>query len=125
MKYVARLFSLTGGAGCLIFPYTHPPWGGCKLEADMQGNSDTILRRLKTVQGHLGGVIRMVEEDAYCIDVIRQIQAIEAALNKVSSKILEDHLNSCVITAIQGSDKKERERVLKEISEVFEMSTKV
>jgi DNA-binding FrmR family transcriptional regulator len=93
------------------------------MEVNMQ--SDDVLRRLKTVQGHLGGVIRMVEEDAYCIDIIRQIQAIEAALNKVSSRILEDHLNSCVITAIQGNDKKERERVLKEISEVFEMSTKV
>ena len=91
----------------------------------MQSDSDTVLRRLKTVEGHLRGVIRMVEEDAYCIDVIRQIQAIEAALNKVSSKILEDHLNSCVITAIQGNDKSERERVLKEITEVFEMSTKV
>jgi DNA-binding FrmR family transcriptional regulator len=63
--------------------------------------------------------------DNFCIDVIRQIHAVEAALNKVSSKILEDHLNSCVITAIQGSDKKERERILKEITEVFEMSMKV
>lgn len=71
------------------------------------------------------GVIRMVEEDAYCIDVIRQIQAIQAALNKVNSKILEDHLNSCVITAVQGDSKKERERVMKELTEVFEMSTKV
>jgi DNA-binding FrmR family transcriptional regulator len=87
--------------------------------------NDNVLKRLKTVEGHLRGVIRMVEEDAYCIDVIRQIQAIEGALNKVSSKILEDHLNSCVITAIQGNDKKERERVMKEITEVFEMSTKV
>ena len=87
--------------------------------------TDNTIRRLKTVEGHLRGVIRMVEEDAYCIDIIRQIQAVEAALNKVSAKILEDHLNSCVITAIQGNDKKERERVLKEISEVFEMSTKV
>ncbi|HVN16669.1 MAG TPA: metal-sensitive transcriptional regulator [Anaerolineales bacterium] len=88
-------------------------------------NSENTLRRLKTVEGHLRGVIRMVEEDAYCIDVIRQIQAVEAALNKVSSQILENHLNSCVITAIQGNDKKERERVLKEITEVFDMSTKV
>ncbi|MBP6178744.1 MAG: metal-sensitive transcriptional regulator [Anaerolineales bacterium] len=87
--------------------------------------NENTLRRLKTVEGHLRGVIRMVEEDSYCIDVIRQIQAIEAALNKVSSKILEEHLNSCVISAIQGSDKKERERMLKEITEVFEMSTKV
>ena len=87
-------------------------------------NPDTI-RRLKTIEGHLRGIIRMVDEDAYCIDVIRQIQAVEAALNKVSTQILEGHLNSCVITAIEGQDSSERERVLKEITEVFEMSTKV
>ena len=87
--------------------------------------SPDTLRRLKTIQGHLQGIIRMVEEDAYCIDVIRQIQAVEAALNKVSAHILEGHLNSCVITAVQGDDQSERERVLKEISEVFEMSAKV
>ena len=86
---------------------------------------DDTLRRLKTIEGHLRGVIKMVEEDAYCIDVIRQIQAVEGALNKVSTRILENHLNSCVITAIQGQDQSERERVLKEITEVFEMSTKV
>jgi DNA-binding FrmR family transcriptional regulator len=94
-----------------------------EVEANME-NQNT-LRRLKTVEGHLRGVIRMVEEDAYCIDVIRQIQAIDAALNKVSTQILENHLNSCVITAIKGNNPKERERVLKEITEVFEMSNKV
>ena len=88
-------------------------------------DNDSTLRRLKTIEGHLKGVIRMVEEDAYCIDVIRQIQAVEAALNKVSVHILDDHLNSCVITAIRGDSEVERERVLKEISEVFEMSNKV
>ena len=87
--------------------------------------NENTLRRLKTVQGHLKGVIRMVEDDEYCIDVIRQIQAVEAALNKVSAQILENHLNSCVTTAIKGNNPKERERVLKEITEVFEMSTKV
>jgi DNA-binding FrmR family transcriptional regulator len=88
-------------------------------------NDITSLRRLKTIEGHLRGVIRIVEQDAYCIDVIRQIQAVEAALNKVSSQILENHLNSCVITAVQGDDKKERGRVLKEITEVFDMANKV
>lgn len=87
--------------------------------------TDITLRRLKTIEGHLRGVIRMVEEDAYCIDVIRQIQAVDAALNKVSTQILENHLNSCVIDAINGKDPKERKRVLKEITEVFEMSSKV
>ncbi len=87
--------------------------------------SPDTLRRMKTIEGHMRGIIRMVEDDAYCIDVIRQIQAVEAALNKVSAQILEGHLNSCVITAIEGQDQSERERVLKEITEVFEMSTKV
>ena len=87
--------------------------------------NDNTLRRLKTVEGHMRGVIRMVEEDAYCIDVIRQIQAVEAALNKVSAQILENHLNSCVITAIRGEDPKERERVLKEITDVFDQANKV
>lgn len=86
--------------------------------------NDNTLRRLKTIEGHMRGVIRMVEEDAYCIDVIRQIQAVEAALDKVSAQILESHLNSCVITAIRGDSEKERERVLKEITEVFEMANK-
>jgi DNA-binding FrmR family transcriptional regulator len=93
------------------------------MEFNME--SELTLRRLKTIEGHLRGVIRMVEEDAYCIDVIRQIQAVDAALNKVSAQILENHLNSCVITAIKGNNVKEREKVLKEIAEVFEMSAKV
>jgi len=108
-----------------------PPGGG-KIrdfdtirEQEEPMNNDNTLRRLKTIEGHLKGVIRMVEEDAYCIDVIRQIQAVEAGLNKVSSQILESHLNSCVITAIQGDDASERERVLQEITEVFEMANKV
>ncbi len=83
------------------------------------------LQRLRTIEGHLRGVIRMLEEDAYCIDVIRQIQAVEAALNKVSGMILEQHLNSCVITAVKGEDSAERQRVLKEILEVFETAAKV
>jgi DNA-binding FrmR family transcriptional regulator len=83
------------------------------------------LRRLKTIEGHMRGIIRMVEEETYCIDVIRQIQAVQGALNKVSTAILEDHLNSCVTTAIRGEDPDERERVLQEITDVFETATKV
>ena len=87
--------------------------------------SEEVIRRLKTAEGHLRGIQRMVEDDAYCIDVIRQIQAVKAALNKVSSEILDRHLNSCLITAVRGDDPAERERVLKEIGDVFEAATKV
>ncbi len=82
-------------------------------------------KRLRNVEGHLHGIVRMVDEGAYCIDVIHQIQAVQAALNKISAMILEEHLNSCVITAIRGEDAGERERVLKEITGVFDAANKV
>lgn len=87
-------------------------------------NEDT-LQRLKSIEGHIRGVTRMVEEEKYCIDIIKQIQAVQAALNKVSTQILNDHLNSCLITAVRGEDPEERERVLREIAEVYETATKV
>jgi CsoR family transcriptional regulator, copper-sensing transcriptional repressor len=90
----------------------------------MMNNTDA-LARLKTVEGHIRGIERMVEDGVYCIDVIRQIQAVQSALNKVSGMILEGHLNSCLITAVRGDDPAERERVLHEITEVFDAATKV
>ena len=83
------------------------------------------IRRLKTAEGHLRGIQRMLEEDAYCIDVIRQIQAVQSALNKVTNLILDQHLNSCLITAVQGEDPQERQRVLKELTEVFDAASRV
>ncbi len=83
------------------------------------------LRRLKNVEGHLRGIERMVDDDAYCIDVIRQISAAQAALSRLSSRVLHDHLHSCLITAVRGEDPGERERVLKEIGEVYELASKV
>lgn len=88
-------------------------------------NKQNNLTRLKTVEGHIRGVQRMVENDAYCIDVIRQINAIQAALNKVSKNILENHLNSCLISAVRGDDDEKREKVLQEIVDVFEAAAKV
>lgn len=85
---------------------------------------DESLLRLKNAEGHLRGVERMVEEGAYFIDIIRQIQAVQAALNKISVSILEQHLNSCLITAVRGDSPEERERVLKEIADVFAAATK-
>lgn len=86
---------------------------------------ENSLQRLKTIEGHIRGIERMIEGDAYCIDVIRQIQAVQAALHKISSIILDEHLNSCLITAVRGDDPDERERVLNEITDVFEATTKV
>ncbi len=92
---------------------------------DTDKSQQDILRRLKSVSGHLSGVIRMVEEDQYCIDIINQLDAVQAALNKVSLMVLDNHLHTCVIEAIRGEDSSERERVLDEIRDVFVARSKL
>ncbi len=87
--------------------------------------NQTAMERLKTIEGHIRGIEKMVEADQYCIDIIRQIQAVQSALNKVNSTILDSHLNSCVITALRGDDPAERERVLNEIAEIYDAATRV
>jgi DNA-binding FrmR family transcriptional regulator len=83
-----------------------------------------IVRRLKSVEGHVRGVQRMVEEGAYCIDVVNQITAVQRALKKVSGLVLDQHLHSCVTDAMRGPDTAAREQVLGELLEVFEATGK-
>jgi DNA-binding FrmR family transcriptional regulator len=80
------------------------------------------IRRLQIAEGHVRAITRMVENGDYCIDVIRQIRAVQSALSKASQVILEDHLNHCVTTAVRGEDTARREKVLKEIADVFEQA---
>ena len=81
--------------------------------------------RLKIVEGHIRGIERMVEDGAYCIDIIRQIQAVQSALNKINAQVLDSHLKSCLTTAVRGNDPAERERVLGEVAEIFETANKI
>jgi len=83
--------------------------------------NEDVLKRLKNINGHIKGIETMVENEAYCIDVIRQIHAVQSALEKVSGIILDEHLHSCLLTAVRGENPDERERVLNEIVDVFEM----
>ena len=85
----------------------------------------SLTQRLASAAGHIRGIERMANEDAYCIDMIRQIQAVQAALNKVSHMLLDSHLRTCMTTAVRGSDIAERERMLQEVTAVFEMSNKL
>jgi CsoR family transcriptional regulator, copper-sensing transcriptional repressor len=84
--------------------------------------NDDVLKRLKTIEGHVKGIETMVENEAYCIDVIRQIHAVQSALEKVSGIILDGHLHSCLITAVRGENPDERERVLTEIADIFKIN---
>jgi DNA-binding FrmR family transcriptional regulator len=84
-----------------------------------------LLNRLKSIEGHVRGIERMVEENAYCIDVASQIMAVQRALQRVNSLVLDRHLHTCVTTAIRGDDPEARERVIGEIMDVFEATGKL
>ncbi len=79
-----------------------------------------LINRLKTIEGHVRGVQRMVESHTYCIDLLKQTQAIQQSLAKLDSIILAEHLRTCVTTAIQSDEVSERERVVNELLQVFE-----
>lgn len=83
----------------------------------MQGSKSQILHRLKIAQGHLAKVIKMVESDAYCIDVVHQSLAVQAALKKTDEVVLESHLKSCVADSIR---KGESESAINEVMEILQ-----
>lgn len=63
-----------------------------------------LLNRLKTVRGHLDGTIRMVEDDTYCIDVMKQLSALQASIERANRLLLQNHLETCFAAAIAGGD---------------------
>ncbi len=81
---------------------------------------ERILHRLKISRGHLDKVIKMVEEDQYCIDVLHQMQAVESGLKETGSVVLENHLKTCVADAI---GKGKTEEVVAEVMQVFRKSS--
>lgn len=83
-----------------------------------------ILNRVNYLSGHLEGIKKMIKDDKYCIDVIKQNEAVMAAIKKVNRIILENHLNTCVTAAIKGKNKKERKKKIKELLEIFKNSDK-
>ena len=78
----------------------------------MQADHEAIKRRLKTARGQIDGLIKMVEEDRYCIDISTQVMAAEAMLNRANQEILAAHLKHCVKTA---STEAEREQKIDEL----------
>lgn len=77
---------------------------------------ERIIHRLKITKGHLEKIIAMVEEDVYCIDVLHQMQAAEAALDKTEGVILENHLKTCTANAIKEG---KTDEAISEIMNVF------
>ncbi len=82
----------------------------------MQTDKQTVLKRLNYIEGHLGGIRRMVEEDKYCVDILRQTFAVRKAIEKLEAMILEDHLHSCVPEGIREGRENE---VIEELVQLY------
>ncbi len=81
------------------------------------------VTRLKRIGGQVDGVLRMIEEDRYCIDILTQIAAAQAALGKVGEEVLERHMKTCVREAMESGDEGERNRVVAEIMTLLSRSS--
>ncbi len=87
----------------------------------MQAEKKQILNRLATIEGHLRAIRKMVEDDVYCVDILKQSYAVERALKAFDSALLEGHLSSCVPAGFkQGRDAE----MIRELSDLFELSHK-
>ena len=78
----------------------------------MRADSNTVLRQLKTARGQLEGIIKMVEENRYCIDISNQVLATRALLERTNRIILEGHIEGCILDAVAtGSDEERKEKI--------------
>jgi DNA-binding FrmR family transcriptional regulator len=75
-------------------------------------NKEDLLNRLRRISGQVGGVERMVDEERYCIDILTQVSAIQAALDKVSLALLDDHARHCVVGATEGNREEMTEEMM-------------
>lgn len=87
-------------------------------------NKPKLLNRLSRIEGQVRGVARMVEEDRYCIDILTQIQAARAALVRVETEMLKDHLGHCIEAAITGGDAADQRQKASELIQLLERSAR-
>ena len=77
------------------------------------------LERLRRIQGQVGGLTRMVEEERYCADILTQLRAVQAALRRVEQEVLQSHVEHCVAGAVESGDHAERDAKLGELFEIL------
>ena len=85
----------------------------------MQATKTDVLKRLAYIEGHLKGIRKMVEDDKYCVDILKQTYAVKRAIDKLEAVLMQGHLGGCVRTGFQeGRD----DEMIGELNELFELS---
>jgi len=85
----------------------------------MRADKQDVLKRLNYIDGHLDGIRKMVEEDQYCVDILRQTYAVRKAIEKLEAIILENHLHTCVPEGIKGG---KEEAVIAELVQLYNVA---
>ncbi len=83
------------------------------------GSKATLLRRLKRIEGQVRGLQRMVEAEAYCVDILHQVAAVRAALHGVGRALLGGHVERCVVDAVRSGSRRARDRKVAELLQVL------
>lgn len=90
----------------------------------MKADKATVNRLLKTARGQLDGILRMVEEDRYCMDICNQLAATQAIISKANREIIKSHLHCCVKDAMESGTEAEKEQKLSELAQLVDKLSK-
>ncbi len=85
----------------------------------MRAERQDVIKRLNYIEGHLSGIRKMVEEDKYCVDILRQTYAVRKAIEKLEAIILENHLHGCVAEGIKNGN---AEGVIEELVQLYSLA---
>lgn len=85
----------------------------------IEGNKKDALRRLQYAKGHLDGIERMLEQDKYCVDVLKQLFAVRKSLEKLEGVLIEGHLQSCLV---EGMQQGKHDQLVKELVELYSVA---
>ena len=88
-------------------------------KADKAETRADAIKRLSYIEGHLAGVKKMVDEDRYCVDILRQTFAVRRAIQKLESRLIDGHLRACVVEGVKDG---REEQILSELVELYEIA---
>lgn len=91
----------------------------------MQADKDKTLRKLKTVRGQIDGIIKMIDNDRYCIDVSNQVMASISILKNINKEVLQAHLQHCLYQSLNNNDPDDVKEKIKEIERVIDKLNKI
>jgi DNA-binding FrmR family transcriptional regulator len=87
----------------------------------LPATSTQAMKRLNYIEGHLAGIRRMIDEDQYCVDILKQTYAVRRAIEKLEALLLDGHLHTCVVTGVREG---REEQVVGELLHLYEMANK-